>query len=223
MTTINISAGQLKGWLTPPLRTISGDDGLPVLQCVHLRGTGGTLVASSTDRFRATLHRTLPDGYDGDDFAILLPGTSLKGLLAAFPATRGRDRYPLRIDLGADALGHPLLTVTDFENTMTLRAADGYFPNIIELLRGTAKRSDEAPIGTFGANPRFLKDIAAMGGTLDAISIRAPHGTASGPILFEVTPDLLVMLMPRRRAPEGKVDPPLDLDSWLALSDGKRA
>lgn len=209
-TTFQITSGDLKAFMLPLLKAAGKDSMLPVLCAVHLRGIDGTLVGESTDRFRAAFHRHRPEKYDGGDFGLLLPTVSVKRLLAVFGAAGSTF---LTITATAESM-----TVTDHQTTLTVLAMPGEFPNVASLI-ATAVKADEPLTTTFGVNYRHLGDIAASipGTRPGTCVVRAPR-SGKGPAFFQLTDDLLVMVMPRRNREDDEwSDPSLDLSSWANL------
>lgn len=213
-TAIKMDARTLKGFMTPLLKSAGTDDMVPVLTGIHLRGISGTLVGTSTDRYRVSVHRyrpVAPDTYDGDDFDLLIPAGAIKRLLVVFGPTR-RYNPPLVITVDSHSL-----TVSDLGGqSMTVRKMEGEYPKVASLVAAAAKYDPDDVAPSFSVNPHFLADIAAGApGRNCGVTFRPPTKN-NRLMVFQVTDDLLVLLMPRRVFDEPRAAS-IDLSSWTDL------
>lgn len=196
MSTLNLTAGQLRDVLTPVLPLAGKDDMLPVLTCVHLRTEGQTLIASATDRFRLGICREELVHAPEEPFEALVRVKDLKRILTLFKVTRF-DNPALRLTVKGETL-----RVASTEGFGGMAAAEltftlmgGEYPKVNQLI--TAAIEDTEPrVEAFGVNAAMLADFKHAVRYGDALMVRPGSGPRKG-ILVLCGDHFVGLIMPR--------------------------
>lgn len=120
MTSLTITARQLRNLVTPIYPHAGADGTYPVLEHIRIWTTKGHVCAWATDRFTFGITRDELDGAE-PGFETFLTVATLKQILTIFKTTRTAD---------------PVLTIESHgDNTVTVEAADGLFDSVFASAR----------------------------------------------------------------------------------------
>lgn len=219
MTTLTLTATQLRDLVTPVIPHASKDDTLPSLTSVRIRTAGHYVTAIATDRYRIGFQRLLLEEQPPEGFDALVPVRVLKRMLTLFRPTRWHNpTLSLTVDqlrmtvASADALTDD--GMLDASLTFGL-AEEGVSPrNVLDRLVAEAlagKPDGEAMVPAF--NPHFLADFRL--GQPQHIPMRiSATGKVNKPWLVRIGEDFIGLIVPVRQTDGVEA---ADVDSWLPL------
>ena len=194
-TTIRTDARSLHAWLNPAIRTAASDDYVPVLHAVRIVVREGFAVATSTDRYVASMSRhELPENH-GDDADVIVPVRELKKMLTLHKAVRsdnpdvtvtiadGRITMSGAITVSAELLGQPSAST----------------PDIVALFHMKMQSAKDCPgMPPLGLNTGYLHRLGQTAGPNQPAAI-VPTGTKpSDPLLVVVGQHYVGLVMPVR-------------------------
>lgn len=230
MTTITLTATQLRDLLTPVLPHASKDDTLPVLTAVHIRTAGRYVTAIATDRYRIGFQRVALDPEPEAGFDAVVSVVALKRLLAMFRPTRSHNPA-VRLTVDDGRLTATAASTLDDGGeqpnmwfpgdslagaTLTFQLVDATHPPIDRLVRDAlnGKPEDGATAPSF--NPEFLADFRI--GQPRHLPMRiSATGAVSKPWLIRIGDDFIGLIVPLRYADPDSA--PGDAATWLPLLD----
>ena len=228
MTTITLTATQLRDLVTPVIPHASKDQTLPSLCAVRIRSAGQYVTAIATDRYRIGFQRvTLSDPPAEAGFDALVSVAVLKRILGIFRPTRWHNPAlrltveGLRLTVGvADTLDEPrgALDASGMVGaTLTFNVIDADYPKIDRLIREAleAKPDEAAMAAVF--NPEFLADFRIGQPRHEPMRITATGGPAR-PWLIRIGDDFIGLLVPVRFGGD-HTTVQQDTTSWLGLLD----
>lgn len=190
---------------TAPFACLAGASALPVLEAVELRGCGGFLVATTTDRYVVAMKRAAYAGVHG--FYALLPMTEVKHFLSTFKTTRRDGPAQVTLTVADDQLR---VTRADgifagcFDLAVTYRLAEGKFPDLFEMFA----QWEPGPGASTAYNPGLLAKFQAAVDRYEPMHLMP--GKADKPTLV-VAGNMFGAIMPTRTAGTPTPDPA----AWL--------
>jgi hypothetical protein len=224
---ITLSLGTLRYLLATTLPFASLDDALPVVAAIELRGIGGYLLATATDRYVFAVQRAKvsdEETNDGEGFYALVSSKDAKHILSTFKPAKGQDDASITLTVDgsqlrvASAGGAGMFAgADDLAATYTLR--DGAYPKIASVLSGWKPGK---PGDTF-YNPEKLGRFAGIAARHE--TVRLVPGEKQRATVVLIGADFLGAIMPVDVG--GEPDADLLLPGWLdtlnAVPQGQKA
>ena len=170
-TKIEIGVHELRDLVAGVIPLADTGTGLPVLECVLLRGHGDQITATATDRYRIGISRVDVQAPDG--FRALVRAVDLKAILKTFRPTRNTSpTLTLDFDDGYVSVSSTGSMIDFAGATIRYRLDDGEFPKADSIVASDGDTVD-IPAGT-AFNPKFLGGFdAARRSPADPLVIRA--------------------------------------------------
>lgn len=197
MTSIELSASELRDLVSPVLPLASSDATLPVLNSVLLQVRGDYITATATDRYRLGIQRFKFDEPPAE-FTALVSVRDLRHMLTIFKPNKAIDMR-LLLTTG-DASGKPTITIeatagllTFSEARFTYHQVDAEYPKIRKILRDALAAEPGEDGNTMSVNPHFLADFKAAAPRNVPLRIRSIG--PSKPIVVMAGDDFIGMLM----------------------------
>jgi len=232
MSSITLTATQLRDLVTPVIPHASKDQTLPSLCAVRIRSAGQYVTAIATDRYRIGFQRvtlTEPPA-EGGGFDAAVPVAVLKRIMGVFRPTRWHnpvlelavDGERLRVSLADTMTEQTVGTSGDVDGlagaslTFALHSGDFPYPALDRLVREALEGVPDEAAMTAVFNPEFLADFRIGQPRHEPMRITATGGPAR-PWLIRVGDDFIGLLVPVRYGDHTTV--PEDTPSWLGLLD----
>lgn len=197
MTTLTITARDLRDLLEPVLPFAGKDDMLPVLAGVMIQADGHTVTATTTDRFRLAICRHIST-VKVPKFEALIRTKDLRRVLTLFRANRF-DNPTLRMAFNGKSL--KVSTTEGFGGitgaSLTFDYLNGEFPRAWSVIRD-ALNSGEPRADIFGLNPAFLADFKAASRVAREPLVFRTGAGAGKPLIVMAGDHFIGALMPRR-------------------------
>lgn len=189
--------------------------GLPILEAVELRGAGGYLIATATDRYVFGIQRTKindASSNDGEGFYAVLSAVDAKHILSTFKPAKGSlgPVITLTIDdqqLRVARVGEAGMFAGADDLTASYTLVTGDYPKITKLL---AEWKQGTPDQTF-FNPRNLARFSQVISETEAMRLLPGEGSKATLVL--VGADFLGAVMPLR--PDNEPAAELLLPGWI--------
>lgn len=224
MTTITLTATQLRDLVTPVLPHASKDVTLPILTALRIRTTGQYVTAIATDRYRIGFQRIALDPAPEAGFDATVYVGALKQILGIFRPTRAHNpTLSLTVEgekltvAAADTLDSAFGARGGFVGaSLTFQLVNGDYPKLDRLVRDALEGEPEQAAMAATFNPEFLADFRIGQPRHQPMRI-SPTGAATRPWLIRIGDDFLGLLVPVRFADAAST--PGDPASWLALLD----